>query len=233
MTGRGSLPNFMAPPANRLSAGSLGSYDEAQVKGRVTALTRVLNLLCYAPELAQPKTRWPLSGDTALHVAASCWHSQSSRSAGAACVPSIRLLLSRRASVTAVDHYGRTPLHDASESSSLEATRLLLHAGADAGAASRTGLTPAKIAVEQVVQHFLVVVPSVVLLVVGLRKTTARGATAPTVGLLMLGLPTGASSARRRRPPPSARRAWPSWLLIDELSEPCRLVAPCHVEFAS
>ena len=56
--------------------------------------------------------------------------------------------------MTAVDHYGRTPLHDASESASLEATRLLLHAGADASAASRTGLTPANLAVEQVVQHY-------------------------------------------------------------------------------
>ena len=101
-----------------------------------------------------PASATDLNGGTALHVAASCWHSQSSRSAGAACVPSIRLLLLRRASVTAVDHYGRTPLHDASESASLEATRLLLHAGADAGAASRTGLTPANLAIEQVVQHY-------------------------------------------------------------------------------
>ena len=68
----------------------------------------------------------------------------------------------------------------------------------------------------------------VVLLVVVLRKTTARGATAPTVGLLdvVLGLPIGAWPAPRRPFPPSAQRAWPSWLLIDELSEPCRLVAP-------
>ena len=52
------------------SAGSLGSYDEHQVTKRVRALSRVLNMLCYSSELAHPKTRWPLSGDTALHVAA-------------------------------------------------------------------------------------------------------------------------------------------------------------------
>ena len=125
-----------------------GSALHNAVSGANTELTALLL------QHGAPTSATDLNGATALHVAASCWHSQSSRSAGAACVPSIRLLLSRRASVTAVDHYGRTPLHDASESSSLEATRLLLHAGADAGAASRTGLTPAKIAVEQVVQHY-------------------------------------------------------------------------------
>ena len=101
-----------------------------------------------------PTSAIDLNGGTPLHVAASCWHSQNSRSAGAACAPSIKLLLSRRASVAAIDHYGRTPLHDASESASLEATRLLLHAGSNASAASRTGLTPTNLAVEQVVQHY-------------------------------------------------------------------------------
>ena len=125
-----------------------GSALHNAVAGANTELTALLL------KHGAPASATDLNGGTALHVAASCWHSQSSRSAGAACVPSIRLLLSRRASVTAVDHYGRTPLHDASESASLEATRLLLHAGADASAASRTGLTPANLAVEQVVQHY-------------------------------------------------------------------------------
>lgn len=125
-----------------------GSALHNAVAGANTELTALLL------NHGAPASATDLNGGTALHVAASCWHSQSSRSAGAACVPSIRLLLSWRASVTAVDHYGRTPLHDASESASLEATRLLLHAGADASAASRTGLSPAKLAVEQVVQHY-------------------------------------------------------------------------------
>lgn len=56
--------------------------------------------------------------------------------------PLVRLLLQRGALADAVDHTGRTPLHEAAWHGHLSVAELLLRRGASAVACSQTGLTP-------------------------------------------------------------------------------------------
>jgi ankyrin repeat protein len=116
----------------------LGNQSGADALARLTGPrpsvqpdpTRVIELLLRSGAKVDARNT---TGETALHRAC--------REAGAVGVRSARLLLDRRASVTARDRYAKTPLHSAAVHNRATA-KLLLSRGADAKAVDNRGQNP-------------------------------------------------------------------------------------------